>query len=219
MKAGAVVVVSLLLAAAEPARAGAPSVDCGAEAAALREGLTREAHRAHLWNTIWGITFSVSAVGSAAAGYYNFPKHELQAGLYVSAGKATIAALGRWVTPLSLSVPPATGDACADLDALHAAIKRNAKKEKVAFFLNHIGGIVLNVAGGFIVYHYSTVGQTALSVGGGYGIGLLATYTMPRESWHRYRDRDWDLPAAAPQPTLTVIPTQGGAFVSVGGAF
>ena len=219
MKAGAVVVVCLLLGATRPSHAGAPAEDCDEDAAHLREALTREAHRAHLWNTVWGITFSVSAVGSAVAGYYDFPKHDLQVGLYVTAGKSTIAALGRWVTPLSLDVPPPTSDACADLDALHAAIKRNAKKEKVAFYLNHIGAIVLNVAGGFIVYHYSTVGQTALSVGGGYAVGMLSNYTMPRESWHRYRDRDWDLPAPTPQPTLTVSPTQGGAFVSIGGAF
>lgn len=218
MKAGVLVVVCLAV-AARPAHASEPSPDCGEEAATLRQALTREAHRAHLWNTIWGITFSVSAVGSAVAGYYDFPKHELQAGLYVSAGKATIAALGRWVTPLSIQVPAPSSDACADLDALHAAIKRAAKKEKVGFFLNHIGGILLNVGGGLIVYHYSTGGQTALSVGGGYTVGLLATYTMPRESWHRYRDRDWDLPAPAPQPTLSVTPTPGGLFVSLGGAF
>jgi hypothetical protein len=218
MKAGVLLVVCLGV-AARPAHASEPGPDCGEEAAALRTAMTSEAHRARLWNTIWGITFSAAAVGSAVAGYYDFPKHELQAGLYVSAGKSTIAALGRWVTPLSIEVPPQAADACADLDALHAAIKRAAKKEKVGFLLNHIGGLVLNVAGGFIVYHYSSVGQTALSVGGGYAVGLVATYTMPRESWHRYRDRDWDLPAPAPQPTLSVTPTPGGMFVSLGGAF
>jgi hypothetical protein len=219
MKAGAVVVVSLLL-AARAAYASDPGVTCEEQAAELREALTREAHRADVWNKVWRWTFTGAAVSSAAIGYADFDfLHDSQAGLYVSAGKASVGALARWILPLRIHVPPPTADACADVEAMHAEIKRVAKREKGLFITGHIGGILLNGVGGYIVYHYSGLGQAALSVGIGYPVGLISNYTMPRSSWHRYRDRDWDLPSATPMPTLSVVPIRGGWFVSLGGAF
>lgn len=222
MKAGAVVVVLLLLSVASPhpARASDPGVDCDEQAAELRDALTREAHRADVWNTVWRWTFTGSAVASAALAYADLDVlHDSQAGLYVSAGKAGIGALARWILPLHIHVPPPSSDSCADVEAMHAEIKRVAKKEKGLFITGHIGGLLLNAVGGYIVYEYSGWGQAALSVGVGYPVGLISNYTMPRRSWHRYRDRDWDLPPPKPMPTLSVMPIRGGWFVSVGGAF
>jgi hypothetical protein len=218
MKAGLVVVVMMLVVAVRPAYASEPSPSCDEQAAELRDALTRESHRAEVWNSVWRWSFTGAAVATAAVGYWD-PVHEWQAGLYVSAGKASIGALARWILPLHIHVPPPTQDACADLAALHAEIKRIAKKEKGLFITGHIGGFLLNAVGGYIVYHYSGLGQAALSVGVGYPIGLLSNYTMPRASWHRYRDRDWDLPPSPPQPSLSVVPTDGGMVVSVAGAF
>ncbi|HUS32835.1 MAG TPA: hypothetical protein VMZ53_30245 [Kofleriaceae bacterium] len=219
MKAGAVVVVSLLLAVGR-AYASDPGNSCEDEASELRQALTRESSRAETWNTVWRWTFTGAAVSSAAIAYVDFDfLHDSQAGIYVSAGKASIGAIARWIMPLHIHVPPPTADACADVEALHKEITRVAKKERGLFITGHIGGLLLNGVGGYVVYHYSGLGQAALSVGLGYPIGLLSNYTMPRSSWHRYRDREWDLPPPAPMPTLSVIPTRGGWFVSLGGAF
>ena len=219
MKAGVVLVVSLLLAAGS-ASAEEPDTSCEDQSAELREMLTKESRRAETWNTVWRWTFTGAAVTSATVAYLD-PAflHDSQVGLYVSAGKATIGALARWIMPLHIHVPPPTSDACADLDAIHKEIKRVAKKERTNFILGHIGGILLNGAGGYIVYRYSGLGQAALSVGVGYPVGLISNYTMPRRSWKAYRNRDWDLPPPTPMPTLSVTPTQGGAFVTLGGAF
>lgn len=219
MKAGAVVVVSLLL-AARAAYASDPGVTCEDEAAELRDALGRESHRAETWNTVWRWTFTGAAVASAGLAAADLDLlADSQAGLWVSAGKASIGALARWILPLHIHVPSPTSDACADVEAMHAEIKRVAKKEKGLFITGHIGGLILNGVGGYIVYHYAGLGQAALSVGVGYPVGLLSNYTMPRRSWHRYRDRTWDLPPAAPMPSLSVMPTRGGLFVSLGGAF
>ena len=219
MKAGAVLVVSLLLAAGS-ASASEPDTSCEDESAELRDMLTKEARRAETWNTVWRWTFTGAAVTTATVAYLD-PAilHDSQVGLYVSAGKASIGALARWIMPLHIHVPPPTSDACADLEAIHKEIKRVAKKEKSNFILGHVGGILLNGVGGYIVYRYSGLGQAALSVGVGYPVGLISNYTMPRRSWKTYRNRTWDQPPPTPMPTLSVTPTKGGAFVTLGGAF
>jgi hypothetical protein len=219
MKAGAVVVVLLLLSVGS-AHASDPDVGCDEQAAELRDALTRESHRAEVWNTVWRWTFTGAAVANAGLAVWD-PDflHDSQVGLYVSAGKASIGAIARWILPLHIHVPPPSSDSCADVEAMHAEIKRVAKKEKGLFITGHIGGILLNGVGGYIVYEYSGWGQAALNVGLGYPVGLLSNYTMPRRSWHRYRDRDWDLPPPKPMPTVTVMPIRGGWFASVGGTF
>ena len=105
----------------------------------------------------------------------------------MSAGKSAIAAAGRWVSH-STSASRSDRRSCADLALLHRELARIGKKERGAFWTNHLGGIVLNVAGGFIVYHYAGGGQAALSVSGGMAVGLVSTYTMPRNAWHMWRD-------------------------------
>lgn len=161
--------------------------DCTKDADELRAALTDEAHKAGRWNSVWGWIYTGTAVATATVAVID-PVHDLQVGLYVSAGKAAIAGAGRWVIPLSVHVPDPTGDACADLALLHRELARVGKKERGAFFTNHLGGIVLNVVGGYIVYHYSGTSEAALSVGGGMAVGLVSTYTMPRNGWHMWRD-------------------------------
>lgn len=180
MKPGVVVV--LLFALARTAHA-----DCTKDADDLRAALTTEAHNTHRWNAIWGWLYTGTAVGAATLGVID-PVHELQAGFYVSAGKAGIAGLSRWIMPLYVRVPDPTGDACADLALMHRELARIGKAERTTFFTNHLGGLALNIAGGYIVYHYAGGGQAALSVGGGMAVGLISTYTMPRRGWHMWRD-------------------------------
>ena len=178
------------------------------EAEELRAHLTHEQHRARVWNLAWGITFTAAAVGTFAVGYAN-PVPELQDGLFVSAGKATVGALGRWIVPLRIEVPAATGDACADLALLRRALRSAARREKGNFWLNHVGGLLVNGAGAAILWWRGSPSQGLLSMATGYPVGVLSNYTAPRASWHRYRERTW---------SIAVVPRADGWFVSLGGA-
>jgi hypothetical protein len=211
MKRG-VVVTALLIGSPR-----ADAADCANDEAELRAMLTSEASKTRTWNTVWGWIYTGTSVTAATlAAIDPEPIHELQVGLYVSAGKAGIAAGSRWVLPLSVRVPAPTGDACADLALLRRELARIGKKERSTFWMNHIGGIVLNVVGGYIVYNYTetdtgtggATGPAALSVGAGMAVGLVSTYTMPRNAWHTWRDA-----------TVVVTPTDGGGVASLVGVF
>jgi hypothetical protein len=193
-------------------RAPAATACDPAEAAELRGHLEQQARHAHKWNVAWAITFGAAAVGSAAVGLAN-PFPELQTGLYVSAGKASIGALGRVILPLRIPVPDANADACADVAALRKALALAAKRERGNFYLNHVGGILVNGGGAAIIYWKTdSISQALLSVAIGYPVGLLSNYTAPRGSWHLYREREstW---------TATVIPHEHGWTLGVAGAF
>lgn len=187
----------------------AEAADCAKDEAELRASLTHESAKAETWNFAWRWTFTGAAVVSLSVGLADFDfLRDSRVGLFVSAGKAGIGAMARWILPLHIRVPAATGDACADLALLHREQARVAKKQRGLFFTGHAGGILLNAVGGYIVYRYSGVGQAALSVGVGYPVGLISNYTMPRDSWQRWRDT-----------TVVVTPTDGGGAVSLVGAF
>ena len=102
---------------------------CEDEAARLRAHAELAARHTSQWNWAWRITFTTGAVGSLAVAIAN-PVPALQDGLYVSAGKAAIAAASRWLLPLGLDVPAPSGDACADAAALRAAIAATGRKER-----------------------------------------------------------------------------------------
>jgi hypothetical protein len=171
-----------------------------AEAAELRALLERDVRWAKKWNLVWASIFGASAVGSFAVGLAN-PFPELRTGLYVSAGKATIGALGRIILPLRIPLPAANSDTCADIEALRKAVAVAAKRERGNFYLNHVAGILVNGGGALIVWKYGTSGQALLSVAIGYPVGLLSNYTAPRSAWHYFREHNW---------TVTVQPTQSG---------
>lgn len=185
-----------------------PAHACEQEAAELRAHLEHEVPRANLWNWAWRITFSVAAVGSLSVAIAN-PLPELRDGLFVSAGKATIAAAARWIMPLDIEVPPATADPCADVAALRAEVTRIAKKERRFFWLGHIAGVVLNAAGAIIIAERGSVDQGLLSVAVGYPVGLLSNYTMPRATWGLWRER-------SPEWNIAVVPRSDGWLLTVG---
>jgi hypothetical protein len=191
---------------AEPTPAPVPQCDAS-EAAELRVHLERERRLAKRWNTTWAITFGAAAVGSLALGYAN-PVPEMQDGLYVSAGKASIAALGRIILPLRIDVPAPTSDVCADLVALREAVRVAAKKERGNFIVNHVGGVLVNAVGAGIIWYRGSASQALISVAVGYPVGLLSNYLAPRNSWHLYRERTW---------TVGVMPQQNAWLVTVGG--
>jgi hypothetical protein len=202
------VVIALVASAARPA--AAESCD-PAEAAELHAHLTAQEAKASRWNWAWRITFTTAAVGTLAVAIADpFPK--LRDGLYVSSGKAAIGALARWILPLRVEVPALTGDACADAAALRKAVTRTGRKERSLFVLGHVGGLLVNLGGAGIIWYRSSLGQGLLSIAIGYPIGLLSNYTMPRGSWHLWREREttW---------TVAAVPHDDGWVVSVAGSF
>lgn len=183
-----------------------------AEAAELRAHLEGQASHARKWNIAWALIFGGAAVGSAVVGYAD-PFPELQTGLYVSAGKASIGALGRIILPLRIPVPDPNPDACTDVATLRKAVALAAKRERQNFWLNHVAGALVNGGGAAIIYWKTdSVGQALLSVAIGYPVGLLSNYTAPRGSWrfHREREATW---------TATVMPHEHGWTLGVAGAF
>lgn len=192
----------------QPVRAHAA---CDSEAAELRAHLEREASHARKWNLAWAAIFGAAAIGSATVAVLD-PFPELQVGLYTSAGKASVGALGRLILPLRIAVPAATGDACTDVAALRKAIALAAKRERGNFYLNHIAGILVNGAGAAVIWKYSTGSQALLSMATGYPVGLLSNYTAPRGSWHLYRERGLTWSA-------TISAHAHGWSIGIGGAF
>jgi hypothetical protein len=199
------------LGAASPAHADTCEA---AEVESLRAHLSEQSSKANKWNWAWRITFTTAAVGTASVGAWN-PAPSLQAGLYASAGKASIGALARFILPLNIEVPEATGDACTDLAALRKEVRRVARRERSLFWTGHIGGALVNLGGAIYVYTYDGTGKALLSVAIGYPVGLLSNYTMPRATWKLWREREstWNLAA------VTAVPRDDGWVLSLSGTF
>jgi hypothetical protein len=177
----------------------------------LRDHLDGQARHARTWNIAWAAIFGGAAVGTFTVALAN-PFPDLQVGLYASAGKASIGALGRVILPLRIPRPELTGDACTDAAALRKAVKAAAKRERGNFWLNHIGGALVNGAGALVIWKYSSGSQALLSIATGYPVGLLSNYTAPRGSWHLYRERK-----ATWAPIVSA--RENGWSVGVAGAF
>lgn len=194
----------------EPSASPAAPTTCDVrEVEELRAHLAHQARRASTWNFAWKWTFTAAAVGSTAVALAD-PFPELRDGLYVSGGKAAIGALGRWILPLKIDVPAPDPDPCTDLARLREVLAKAAKHQRALFLTNHIGGLAVNLAGAGILWYRGSPSQALLSFATGYPVGLLSTYTMPRGSWHRHRERLW---------TATVVPHEHGWVVTFAGAF
>ena len=190
------VVVFARVAAAEP---------CG-DATALRTDLEQESIRADRWNLAWRIIYTAGAVGQVAVAASGAADHDNTRALWVGGAKSSLAALGRWFSPLQIEVPPATGDACADRTALRAVAERAARDERQEFWVSHLGSLVLNIGGAVVLAELTSWKTGLLSFATGYPVGLLSTYTMPRASWGRVREAAWtaNVVATGSQYTLVV---------------
>lgn len=209
-----VAVVVVVIALARPAIAQPCDA---AEVTELREHLTVQQDKANTWNWAWRITFTGAAVATAVVGAWDpIPSLELKQGLYASSGKATIGAAARWILPLRIHVPDATGDACADLALLRREIRRVAHKERGLFWMGHIGGIAVNLAGAAYVWYQDDLNKALLSIAIGYPVGVLSNYTMPRGTWklHREREASWNVGSVSVMPR-----DEGGWTLSLGGTF
>jgi hypothetical protein len=209
------VVASLVLALATTGVAGADT-SCEQEATALHEHLERESERAGRWNTIWAVLFGAAVVGQVGfaiaekdplGGDYDQDTKET---LIVGASKATLAVASKVILPLRIPVPGRTTDACADVLALRAALATAAKREKRSFWLTHLGGTAINIAGATILTVRRSFKVGAISFAISYPIGPASAYTQPRRSWKLYR---------AQQPTWVVgaTGTADGGQLWIGG--
>lgn len=185
--AGALVLAGARAAAACPA-------DAGERAAAIRERLDGERRAAARWRWGWAAGFGAAALAQTAAfltettptGDYD---DAADASMKVGAAKATVGMAARIVAPIKVPRPSVSGDACADLASAEAAFARAAKSERQSFWLNHVGGLALQVSG--TLYIGLSVddawGDAAISFGLGWTVGLISTYTQPRGVWKQHR--------------------------------
>lgn len=197
----------LLAVAAVPRRAaGEPCSDAGA----LRLELEREATRADRWVLAWRIVYTALAVGELGGAASGAADRDTTRSLWVGGAKSTLGALGFWLSPLRIRVPPATGDACYDRAALREAAARAADDERDAFWTAHIGGLIVNAAGAIVLGETTSWRSGLLSFATGYPVGLLSAYTMPRASWARVREPAWTASVMADGRQYRLVVT--GAF-------
>jgi hypothetical protein len=195
-RAVAIGIWSAAAAAAVVAAPGGTAVaaTCEEEAAELRALVTDEARRSRRWNTAWGIGFAAASAGQLALtltrtnplGEFDRDYEET---LYASAGKAALGALVRFVLPLRATVPAPTGEPCADVPALRAALADAGRRQRRGFWFSHLGGTALNLATSALLTYRRSLSVGALSFGIGYSVGLAHVYTQPRRGWRAWRER------------------------------
>lgn len=178
------------------AHARAQAETCAEEVALLRTHLDVEEHRARRWNTAWALAYgSVSAAqfGLVLAEYKPFGTYdtEWRDSMLVGGTKAALGLGVRLVLPLRVRsvAPTSSGDPCADLVALRAALDDGGRRERRAFYFNHLGGLAVNLAGASLLWYRHELKTAAVSFGSGVAAGILAAYTQPRRSWHLWRER------------------------------
>ncbi len=160
-----------------------------AEAQQIQGLLERESRRARTWNLGWGLGYGGLAVGQVAAVLAVPVDPKTQASLYVGAAQSALGSLGLAVAPLQVAPTQApTGDGCADREAARAALAVTAQNERRTFFANHLGGLVVGLAGAVILaIPYEARAEGIESFALGYPVSLVSIYTQPRAAWHAER--------------------------------
>jgi hypothetical protein len=139
--------------------------------------LRREHDRARAWNIGWGIGLGVAAIAQAGAAPL-FGNRDERDTLIVGAVESGIGAASSVVTPLSLREPDLV---CSDPEDVLAD---DGRRERGTFYLNHIGGLVVNLGGALVLAHYTNASNAAVAFAVGYAVSLVRTYTAPRWAWH-----------------------------------
>ncbi|MDX2090923.1 MAG: hypothetical protein SFX73_23895 [Kofleriaceae bacterium] len=202
-------------AAAQPGASVQPGavVDCAPEADRLHAHLVEAERSTYRWNLSWTLAFGAASAGQAALaltetnplGEYNEKYRDT---LLVGSAKAGIGFLSRIVLPLRVSVPAPTADRCADLTALRTTVTKLATKEKRMFWLTHLGGAALNLAGAGLLWHRHSFTTGAVSFAISLPVGWASAYTLPRKSWKLVRAEaaQWNVTATATgeQTTLSL---------------
>lgn len=219
-------VLVLVVALAVPARA-AHANDCATEAAELRTHLTVEKRRAFRWNTAWAIAFGAAAAGQLTLALTKYRPigefdRDYEETLYVGAAKASIGVAARLVLPLRITVPPPAADPCSDVVALRSALADAGRRERRSFWLTHLGGTALNLAGAALLTHRRSFKVGAISFAISYPVGPANAYTQPRRSWKLWRERraTWAVGLSAGPSPLAPSPSTSTTWTAwVGGTW
>ncbi|MGE3765879.1 MAG: hypothetical protein AB7L94_26700 [Kofleriaceae bacterium] len=210
MKA-AIVLASVLSLAAREARAA----DCAADADRLRAHLEVAEVNTSRWQLAWTIVFTSAAAGQfalALAEWNPFGEFDdkYRDTLLVGGTKATIGIGSRLIFPLRAHVPAPNADRCVELAELRKSITKLGKKERQSFWLTHLGGTALNLAGVAVLWYLHDFKTGALSFAISYPVGITSAYTLPRASWHLWREEksSW---------TVGVLPSDERTMFVVGG--
>ncbi len=210
MKA-ALLVAAILASTAPRARAA----ECSTEADRLRTHLEEADASTSRWQLAWTIAFSAGAAGQfalALAEWNPFGEFDdrYRDTLLVGGTKAAIGAGSRLIFPLRAHVPAPNADRCVELAELRKSITALGKKERQSFWLTHIGGTALNLAGVGVLWYLHSFKTGALSFAISYPVGLTSAYTLPRKSWHMWRDEkaSW---------TVSIAPNREHTLLVLGG--
>lgn len=210
--------------------ASASASPCGADAAeraaSIRARLDVERSKASKWRWGWaagfgalsGAQFALAATETAPFGDFDEP---LEASLYVGGVKSGIGMLARIVKPVKVPRPAESGEPCADLAAAERALAITARSEKISFWLNHVGGLALQIGGTLYIGMSAEDAWTdaAISFGLGLTVGTLSTYTQPRTIWKQERARARLEGAGGVTWQLTPLVTPRAHGVGVVGTF
>lgn len=190
----ALLVGALVIAAVLAGEASACPTDAADRAAALRKRLDHERARAERWRWGWSVGFGVVAIGQGAMVIAEYtPLGEFdeaaEASLVAGTAKSIIGLGARVIAPIKVPHPTVTGDPCTDLAAAEAALARAATSEKRSFWLNHLGGLALQIGGALYVGLSADAAwdDAAISFALGYAVGISSTYTQPRAAWEEHR--------------------------------
>ena len=178
--AGGLLVIAAWLAAPGRAVAEAESPAAAPSCETITRTLAADAEQARLWNVGWGVTFAGAALGQASLAASlgdDIVDDATRAGLYVGAVKASIGVVARVVLPLRIPQPTSCDDAAAALAAAR-------KKQRNGFWLNAIGGLVVNAGGTLYLGLVEDSWETAASsFAVGMAVSILSGYTAPRRAW------------------------------------
>ena len=201
--------VALLVAINDPRDVYA--ADCAAEADRLRVHLEDADIGTSRWQLAWTITFGAAAVGQfalAMAEWNPFGEFDTKYrdALYVGSSKAAIGFGARLVFPLRAHIPSANADRCVELAELRRSIAKLGKQERQSFWLTHLGGTALNLTGFAILWYRHSFSTGAISFAMSYPVGVISAYTLPRGSWHLWREEKaaWTV-GIAPSPEHTML--------------
>jgi len=189
--------------------------DCAADADRLRAHMVDAQHRTHRWDLAWGLIFTGAAaiqVGLALTHTKPFSTFEAnyEETLWVGAGKASIGAGSHLILPIRSHVPPPNADRCAELAALHKSVEKLGKAERQTFWLTHLGGLAVNLTGAAILWHRRSFAVGATSFLISLPVGPISAYTMPRDTWHLWREE-------SPTWSVGVGVADGGLTLGVSG--
>jgi hypothetical protein len=207
----ALLVAAVLALAPRDARAA----DCAPEADRLRAHMEEAGVNTSRWQLAWTIVFTTAAAGQfalALAEWNPFGEYDdkYRDTLLVGGSKATIGVGSRLIFPLRAHVPAPNADRCVELAELRKSITKLGKKERQSFWLTHLGGTALNLAGVGVLWYLHSFKTGALSFAISYPVGITSAYTLPRASWKLWREESasW---------TVGLMPSGEGTMLVVGG--